>query len=624
MKSYISLLVFVLSLCFSKSASAQSDEMIKTPLTFEVIEDGTITFNSPKSSEIYYKIDDEPLRIADENKSIKLNVLKGQQVQLWGNNATFNNTFGGTAICYVYGNVMSLLSKDDFETMDVFTEENKGAFSALFKNNTKIRNHKTKDIVLPAKELVEECYWEMFRGCTGLTRCPELPATTLAKKCYSSMFYDCSEIAEAPELPATTLANSCYQFMFYNCTSLISAPELPATKLDYACYFRMFQGCYNMINGPSSIAAESIPREGCAYMFLDCKRLKKCPKLPSTSLSNKSYYAMFYGCTSLTESPVLPAIYVPVDCYLTMFSGCSSLKIIVCLATGIATNINYHENEKATQSWVYNVASEGTFYKSPDMNNWDRGNDGIPTGWTVLDYDVTSPEIKKLEKPTISIQGNRIVFGSETGGVKYHYTITNADVKTATSSNNAVDLKCTYVINVFTSKEGYNDSDIATKEFNISSGGDINGDGIINVADIVEMIMHENQNKNDNSGENPGDNPSDNPSDNPGNNNSTNALVGIWTQYHTGGATAWYYGMKLDANGEAAYSEWDTKSSPNWTYTGGGSWIVSGSTLTLYTPKGAVAYSSSFTLSEDGTTITLNGDTTGGHMSTLVGDFIKQ
>ena len=29
-----------------------------------------------------------------------------------------------------------------------------------------------------------------------------------------------------------------------------------------------------------------------------------------------------------------------------------------------------------------------------------------------------------------------------------------------------------------------------------------------------------------------------------------NELVGIWAQYHKGGATAWYYGIKLDANGD--------------------------------------------------------------------------
>lgn len=112
------------------------------------------------------------------------------------------------------------------------------------------------------------------------------------------------------------------------------------------------------------------------------------------------------------------------------------------------------------------------------------------------------------------------------------------------------------------------------------------------------------------------------------NDNSKNPseLVGIWTQYHQGynGNISYYYGIKLDANGEAAYTEWDVKSTPNWTYTGGGKWSVSGSVLTLFTPKGSVAYSSVYKLSSDGKTITLAGDTTDGGFGTLKGEFVKQ
>ena len=103
-----------------------------------------------------------------------------------------------------------------------------------------------------------------------------------------------------------------------------------------------------------------------------------------------------------------------------------------------------------------------------------------------------------------------------------------------------------------------------------------------------------------------------------------NELVGIWAQYHKGGATAWYYGIKLDANGDAAYTEWDIKESPNWNYTGGGKWTVKDNVLTVFAPNGSVAYSSFFTLSSDGKTITFAGDTTEGHFSTLKGEFTKQ
>jgi len=106
--------------------------------------------------------------------------------------------------------------------------------------------------------------------------------------------------------------------------------------------------------------------------------------------------------------------------------------------------------------------------------------------------------------------------------------------------------------------------------------------------------------------------------------NNTSDLVGIWAQYHQGSATAWYYGIKLDANGEAAYTEWDIKESPNWNYTGGAKWSVKDNVLTITAPNGSVAYSSFFTLSSDGKTITFAGDTTVGHFGTLEGEFTKQ
>ena len=108
--------------------------------------------------------------------------------------------------------------------------------------------------------------------------------------------------------------------------------------------------------------------------------------------------------------------------------------------------------------------------------------------------------------------------------------------------------------------------------------------------------------------------------------NNTSALVGIWAQFHEEEAFVGYYiGIKLDANGEAAYDEWSYGKTPNWNYTGGGKWSVKDNVLTVTYPNGSVAYSSFFTLSSDGKTITFAGDTTGGHYhNILVGEFTKQ
>ena len=88
------------------------------------------------------------------------------------------------------------------------------------------------------------------------------------------------------------------------------------------------------------------------------------------------YYRMFRGCTSLTSAPALPATTLAASCYKNMFEGCTSLNYIKCLATNISAN-------DCTKDWTYEVADYGTFVKASNMNNWERGNNGIPYAWTV-------------------------------------------------------------------------------------------------------------------------------------------------------------------------------------------------------------------------------------------------
>ena len=44
--------------------------------------------------------------------------------------------------------------------------------------------------------------------------------STLPENCFSQLFDGCTSLTQAPALPATTLANHCYESMFVNCTSL--------------------------------------------------------------------------------------------------------------------------------------------------------------------------------------------------------------------------------------------------------------------------------------------------------------------------------------------------------------------------------------------------------------------
>ena len=304
-----------------------------------------------------------------------VSVAAGDIVWFKGTNSRYGsvmyyNCFTLSNKAHVYGNVNSLTGNN--------TSVDKYCFNKLFYNCAKLYTYELKKIVLPATTLANYCYSYMFSGCTFLTTAPELPATTLAESCYGGMFNGCTSLTSAPELPASTLADYCYDYMFYGCSSLTTAPELPATTLMSNCY---------------------------SYMFYGCSSLTTAPELPATTLAYGCYQGMFQGCTSLTTAPELPATTLTSagGCYRQMFQNCSSLNYIKALFTTDPSSGSY------TTNWVSGVAVRGVFVKSADAT-WDvTGDDGVPTGWTV----VTPP----IDAESLAIPGDFSV--SSTKKVKF-------------------------------------------------------------------------------------------------------------------------------------------------------------------------------------------------------------
>lgn len=134
------------------------------------------------------------------------------------------------------GDIRTLIDYEDYanaSTKDV-------KFSYLFYGNTELRTAPD----LPAKDLVEYCYCNMFSDCSSLTTTPDLPAKTLVPHCYDNMFANCSSLTTVTSLPADQLADYCYYRMFTSCVSLTNLPELPyLTSLATGCFKSMFQYC---------------------------------------------------------------------------------------------------------------------------------------------------------------------------------------------------------------------------------------------------------------------------------------------------------------------------------------------------------------------------------------------
>lgn len=185
---------------------------------------------------------------------------------------------------------------------------------------------------LPATDLEEMCYCNMFQGCTQLTEIPKdyIQATTLANRCCHCMFASCTNITSVPDLHAEIMSTSGYCSMFSGCTSLTGVPSnlLPATTLANSCYGGMFQGCTHLKNAPELPA--TILTVSCYQdMFRDCWQLEATPsELPALYLNQNCYYRMFYDCSGMTtavEELPFTTFSAKTACCYGMFRGCASL-----------------------------------------------------------------------------------------------------------------------------------------------------------------------------------------------------------------------------------------------------------------------------------------------------------
>lgn len=154
-------------------------------------------------------------------------------------------------------------------------------------------------------------------------------------------------------LPVTTLARQCYMQMFRNCTSLTRTPQFTVEGTAYRCCYNMFRDCKNLVD-VSGI------------------------ELPAMTLSQDCYRELLRGCTSLKgAAPTLPAKTLVTECYRQMFAD-AKITSIICLATDISAS-------NCLTNWMSGVSSTGTFYRAPGVN-YPRNANGIPSGWTVVDY----------------------------------------------------------------------------------------------------------------------------------------------------------------------------------------------------------------------------------------------
>lgn len=100
--------------------------------------------------------------------------------------------------------------------------------------------------------------------------------------------------------------------------------------------------------------------------------------------------------------------------------------------------------------------------------------------WNPGEAGEDNKPVTQCSTPSISYESGKLMFACETTGAKYHYTITDTDIKSdALSENGEVSLSAAYNISVYATADGYKASDKAEAtlywiDANLDTGTNIN------------------------------------------------------------------------------------------------------------------------------------------------------
>ena len=261
---------------------------------------------------------------------------------------------------------------------------------------------------------------------------------------------------DGAEYVVTSLGASCFK----DCSGLTSVNiPLSVTSLGESCFY----GCRGLtsITIPSSVTSLG---ESC---FHGCSRLTSIT-IPSsvTSLGG----ACFSGCSGLT-SITIPSSVTSLggEC----FRKCQNLETVYF--EGKYCRSNYANLYIPTTSIIKVPTEYLQGYKDsfgPDYkyiyawNPDETGDDNKP--------------VTQCSTPSISYESGQLMFACETTGAKYHYTITDTDIKSdALSENGEISLSAAYNISVYATADGYKASDKAEATLywinaNLDTGTNIN------------------------------------------------------------------------------------------------------------------------------------------------------
>ena len=273
---------------------------------------------------------------------------------------------------------------------------------------------------------------EAFDGCTGLTSI-NIPNSVTYIGAWA--FNSCTGLTSVniPE-SVTEIAPSA----FSNCSGLTSVTiSNNITQLPN----KLFLGCTGLtsVTIPNSVTLIG------TNVFKGCTGLTSITIPSSVEVINPQ---AFYGCSGLTSVIIGSGIKT---IYGEVFAKCEKLEEVYCYAEEVPAMgiIGVFADSYPEYMTLYVPASSINAYKTDDQ-------------WKVFGTikAIGEGESQKCATPSISYSNNKLSFSCDTEGVKYVSEIKVADGKKYYDSS--ISLDATYIISVYATKSGYEDSEIAT------------------------------------------------------------------------------------------------------------------------------------------------------------------